>query len=322
LKRLFLKASGAAAAMALLKACGGGGGDSGGEVPSGTLSLLQLLQQDSRFSTLLAAFQRAGLTDRLSQAGAGQTLFAPTNDGFNVLASRIGFGDGNGLINGLDPSLLVGLLNFHTLPQSRARGELINRPDTLYSYNGDAQSLIFVTDNGPLNLWDYSGRTNITLEQADLGASNGVLQVVSTVLVPRGVFKVSQVVRSNDQYFKEFSAAMTPAVIQEIDADGPFTLFVPLDGTNTVPLTSNVVRHHIVRGQTGAANFPPTNNSVTLTPLFGRSTTLTKREGQTRAGATVLAELSQPPLAYAAVVDVDFYGSNGVIHTIDRTLVP
>jgi uncharacterized surface protein with fasciclin (FAS1) repeats len=320
-KRLFLKASGAAAAMALLKACGGGGGDSGGGVPTGTLSLLQILQQDSRFSTLLAAYQRAGLTDRLSQAGASQTLFAPTNDGFNALASRIGFGDGNGLINGLATDHLSGLLNFHLLPETRFRSQLTGRPTTLYSFNGEPAELIFVTENGQLNLWDASGRTNITIDQADLAATNGVLQVVSTVLVPRGVFTVSQMVRANDQYFKEFSAALTAAVIQQIDG-GTFTLFVPLDGTNTVTLTENVVRHHIVPGQTGAANFPQVNTSVALTPLFGRSTTLTPRQGQVRDGATVLAELSQPPLAYAAVVDVDFYGTNGVIHTIDRTLVP
>jgi uncharacterized surface protein with fasciclin (FAS1) repeats len=319
-KRLFLKAGGAAAAIALLKACGGGG-DSGGGVPNGTLSLLQILQQDSRFSTLLAAYQRAGLTDRLSQPGAGQTLFAPTNDGFNVLASRIGFGDGNGLINGLSVDHLAGLLNFHLLPETRSRSQLTGRPATLYSFNGEPAELIFVTESGLLNLWDASGRTNITIDQADLAATNGVLQVVSTVLVPRGVFTLSQMVRANDQYFKEFGAALTAAVIQQIDG-GTFTLFVPVDGANTVVLTESVVRHHIVPGQIGAGDFPPVNTSVPLTPLFGKSTSLTPRQGQTRDGATVLAELSQLPLAYAAVVDVDFYGTNGVIHTIDRTLVP
>jgi uncharacterized surface protein with fasciclin (FAS1) repeats len=320
-KRLFLKAAGAAFAGALLEACGGGDGG-GSDSPSGSQTLLEILQQDGRFSTLLAAVQRAGLTGLLGQAGASQTLFAPTNDGFDALASRIGFGNGDGLINGLDPSLLAGLLNFHLLPQSRSRSELTGRPDTRHSFDGEPQALIFVNENNQLNIWDASGRTNITIAQADVGATNGVLHVVSAVFVPRGVFKVSQMVRANNQYFNEFSAAMTSAVIAELDG-GEFTLFVPLDGTNTVSLTNtNVLRHHIVSGRTGAATFPPVNSSITLTPLVGRNSVLTSRQGVTRGGATVLAEMTHAVSPTAAVVDVDFYGTNGVIHTIDRTLVP
>jgi uncharacterized surface protein with fasciclin (FAS1) repeats len=85
-KRLFLKAASVAAAGALLKACGGGGGGGGSGTPTGSLTLLQLLQQDGRFSTLLAALQTAGLADRLGQAGASQTLFAPTDAAFDTLA--------------------------------------------------------------------------------------------------------------------------------------------------------------------------------------------------------------------------------------------
>jgi uncharacterized surface protein with fasciclin (FAS1) repeats len=285
--------------------------------------VLQTAQADSQFSTLAYAVDKAGLTSALNDAAANLTLFVPTNAAFDALASRIGLGSGRALVDTLAANNhLADLLNFHLLPQRLAESQLTGRPATLHTYDGQTQELIFVIENGQRNVWDVSGRTNIVITRPDVAATNGVLHVVSAVFVPRGVFKVSQMVRSNDQYFKEFSAALTAAVIQQIDG-GDFTLFVPLDGTNTVTLTENVVRHHIVSGVTGSGDFPPVGTPLTLTPLFGRSTTLTRSSGTaSRNGATVLAEMTHNSPTTAAVLDVDFYGTNGVIHTIDRTLLP
>uniref|UniRef100_A0A8C9TU37 Transforming growth factor-beta-induced protein ig-h3 n=1 Tax=Scleropages formosus TaxID=113540 RepID=A0A8C9TU37_SCLFO len=52
--------------------------------PMGTV--MDVLKEDSRFSTLVGAIQRAGLTELLNQKGS-YTVFAPTNDAFRAMPS-------------------------------------------------------------------------------------------------------------------------------------------------------------------------------------------------------------------------------------------
>jgi transforming growth factor-beta-induced protein len=308
-KRLFLKAAGVAAAGALLKACGGGGGGSGS--PTGSLTLLQLLQQDGRFSTLLTALQNAGLADQLGQSGANQTLFAPTNDAFNTLTQRVG---------ALSAAKLAEFIGFHVVPQflsaAALRSLAVNgqRPDTLYSFRSDPAVLIFVTDNGPLNIWDGIGRTSITIPEPDVAASNGVLHVVSDVLVPRGVLTVAQVLLASIDSFSEFSASVQGSTFTTLNGTASFTVFVPGNDAVNGSLLDNVVRQHIVAGEIGSNTF--VQAGATLTTLNNQQVTLRKGSG------AVLATLNYGAAVQATVTDVDFFASNGVIHVINSVLVP
>jgi uncharacterized surface protein with fasciclin (FAS1) repeats len=314
-KRLFLKAAGVAAAGALLKACGGGGGGGGGGTPSGNQTLLQLLQQDGRFSILLTALQNAGLAGQLDQAGARQTLFAPTNDAFSTLTSRTG---------ALSAGKLAEFIGFHVVPQFYSAAALRSlaansqTPDTLYSFRSDTAKLIFFTDNGPLNIWDGIGRTSITVPEPDIAASNGVLHVVSDVLVPRGVLTVLQILRASIDSFSEFSASVTEsASINALNGAGPVTLFVPGNDAVSGALASNIVRQHIVTtGEYGSNTF--TTGGTSLTTLNGGgSQVINLRKGSGTVLATLNYGTADPR---AKVTDVDFFGSNGVINVIDRVL--
>jgi uncharacterized surface protein with fasciclin (FAS1) repeats len=318
-KRLFLKAAGVAVVGALLKACGGGGGGGSGSctvggAPTGSLTLLEVLQQDGRFSTLLAAVQNAGLSDQLRAAGTGLTLFAPTNDAFSELTSHVG-----GLSNGQ----LTDILNFHLVPRFLSSAQLRcfgaaggERPATLYSFRGDAATLIFVNENSQLNIWDGIGRTSITLGQTDVAASNGVLHVVNDVLLPRGVLTVSEMLRANIDSFARFRAAMSASDINELDGAGPYTVFVPSNDT-TGAIT---VRHHALAQRLESDAFP--TSATVYTTLSGRTTRLTRgtTPPQSANGRDVLATLTDSTPTLANVTDVDFYGSNGVIHVLDKVL--
>jgi uncharacterized surface protein with fasciclin (FAS1) repeats len=341
MKRLFLKAAGVAVAGPLLKACGGGGGDSptatapapapapttGPPLPAVTVTLLQLVEQDSRFSLLLGAAQKAGLTGQLGDANANLTLFAPPNDAFDAAAARIGLGDGAAMLNALSAGQLASILGFHLVPRRLSLAELQSfgnpggeRPATLYSFRGNPAQLIFITENGQLNIWDGVGRTSITMTQTDLSATNGVIQVVSDVLLPRGVLTVSQMLRANTDYFTHYSGAMTPQLIDELNGAGPFTVFVPQD-TFVTPAFDQLtaarreltLRYHVAtRTELQSADFPA---SVTLQTLASPQTFLLRTSaGQTR--------LTDSTATAANVIDVDFYASNGVIQVLDKVLVP
>jgi uncharacterized surface protein with fasciclin (FAS1) repeats len=305
-KRLVLKAVGVVAAGALLKACGGGGGSisaGGGGVPSGNLTLLQVLQQDGRFSRFLAALQGAGLTDALGQAGTSQTVFAPPDDAFDRLASNVGT---------LSGGQLADIARFHVVPQFLSSATLVAygapggaRPATRYSFGGDAAVLIFVFENNQLNIWDGAGRTSITLTQPDVAASNGVLHVVSDVLLPRHVLTVSQMLHAN------IDSLFAALVSNEFDGTGPYTVFVP---SNNVITGAINVRDHALGRLLGSDNFPTTPTPYMT--LSGRTTQLTKG-----TAPPVLATLTDRTPTPAIVTDVDFFASNGVIHTINKVLV-
>jgi transforming growth factor-beta-induced protein len=322
-KRLFLKVSSAAVAAALLKACGGGGGDAAASAPppiqpNNRLTLLQTAQGNAEFSTLVYALERAGLSGALNDAAANLTLFAADNAAFDALASRIGQGNGRTLVDTLaGTGHLADLLNFHLLPGQLAQSQLSGRPGTLYTFDGSPAELIFVNEGGVLNIWDASGRTNTVLTQADVQASNGVMHVISAVLVPRGVLTVSQMVRANDQYSSLFSAALTPTLIQEIDI-GNITLFVPRDdaANGNVPLTTKVMRHHMVRNIIPGTSFDSASD-----PAFNM-TTLINQTIRLTPVASGFPQLSDSTTTRALVVDSDFYATNGVIHTINKRLVP
>ena len=315
MKRLFLKAAGAAATGALLQACGGGGGSGGGGgTPSGNQTLLQLLQQDGRFSSLLSAVQRAGLTDQFAQAGASQTLFAPTNEAFAALNSRVG---------SLSDAQLTSILRFHVTPQFlsaaaiNSLGASSGTAATLYDFRGDAAVLIFVRENSQLNIWDGIGRTSITLGETDIAASNGVLHVVNDVLLPRGVLTVSGILSASIDSFSNYRAAMSPADVTLLDGAGPFTVFVP---SNDSPGTINV-RRHVLSVQIGSDAFPTTTTQYTT--RSGATSRLTKgtTPPQVVNQKTVLGTLTDSTATAAIVTDVDFYGTNGVVHVIDKVLV-
>ncbi len=311
-RRGVLQAAAAALAGALLPACGGGSDDG---VPVGRDTLLQLLQQDSRFSLFLEAAGRAGLTATLASAAENLTLFAAENAAFDALAERLGRGNGAGLLATLSDDQWGSILRFALLSQRRSLGSLrpSARVDTRYQYRGDAAQLIFVTDNGRFNLWDGVGRTSIELLRSDIAASNGVLHVASDVLLPRGVLTVSQMLRASIDSFSDFAGSMSTSDIALLDGTGPFTLFAPVNNAVTAPLSSNLVRHHAMTGpELDGDDFPV---QATLAPVFGRQLVL--RSG---SNAIVLATLSYGSSVQANVTDVDFFASNGVIHVIDAVI--
>jgi uncharacterized surface protein with fasciclin (FAS1) repeats len=318
-KRLFLKAAGVAAAGVLLKACGGGGGgggSSGGggggggggncQAISGSDTLLQRLQ-DSRFSALLAAVNKAGLADQLNDRAADLTLLAPDNDALDRLGARIGRGDRNGLVAGLSAAQWGDILRFSLLPQRLSSCDLTPpagqdlRPNTLYTQpTGDVAQLIFLRDgSGPLTILGRAG-ANATLAQSDLGAVNGVMHVPSDAVLPAYVLTLSEMIRSSVDSSSGFANDLVQRV-PELSRTGPYTVFVPIDGSFTPPLSAAQQRRHVVSGLVRSNDF---TEGRTLTPLSGAALTLR------------LNGAANDTINGTEITDVDFFGSNGVIHVV------
>ena len=154
----------------------------------------------------------------------------------------------------------------------------------------------------------------------DIEASNGVIHVIDSVLLPETRTIVDIAVE--DGRFTTLVAALDAAgLVEALQAEGPFTVFAPTDeafaalpdGTvegllaDTDALTK-VLLYHVVDGKVMAAQ---------VIDLDGQ-------EVQTLSGDNVLVMIDGETVKIneAQVIIPDVEASNGVIHVIDAVLVP
>ena len=125
------------------------------------------------FPTLVAAVQAAGLVEVLSGEGPF-TVFAPTEDAFAAALAALGMSAEDLLA---DTELLIAVLTYHVLPVA-APAEVVVTLDgqSVATVNG-AEVAISVADGAVMV-------NDATVVAADIAASNGVIHVIDTVLLP------------------------------------------------------------------------------------------------------------------------------------------
>ncbi len=119
------------------------------------------------FTTLVAAVQAAGLVDTLKGEGPF-TVFAPTDEAFAALPA--------GTVEGLlaDPAALAAILTYHVVA-GRVMSTDLTEGMTAPTVNG-ADITITLEGGAKVN------GANITA--ADIEATNGVIHVIDTVIMP------------------------------------------------------------------------------------------------------------------------------------------
>ncbi|WP_328774610.1 fasciclin domain-containing protein [Deinococcus aquaedulcis] len=131
-------------------------------------TIAAIVSNDPNFSTLLSAVQAAGLVDTLNSAGPF-TVFAPTNAAF----AKVPAADLNALLN--DRERLRALLLYHVVP-GRVTAAQVTGLSSAKTVNG--ASLNISTSGNMVMINDA------TVTRADIRASNGIIHVVDTVLMP------------------------------------------------------------------------------------------------------------------------------------------
>jgi uncharacterized surface protein with fasciclin (FAS1) repeats len=120
-----------------------------------------------QFNTLVRAVQEAGLVDTLNGKGPF-TVFAPTDQAFAKLPA--------GTIEALlqDKQKLASILTYHVVPGKIMAGQV--RPGQVETVQG--QSLNISTKGGAVMV------DNAKVIKTDIVASNGVIHVIDTVVLP------------------------------------------------------------------------------------------------------------------------------------------
>lgn len=148
-----------------------------------TGTIVEVAQGNPDFSTLVTAVDAAGLIETLSGEGPF-TVFAPTNEAFAALPE----GTVDTLVSE-DTETLGTILTYHVV-----EGEMM-AADVLSAIEGAGEAGLEVTTvgggtltativDGNVVLTDATGGT-ATVTATDVDASNGVIHVIDTVLMPQ-----------------------------------------------------------------------------------------------------------------------------------------
>ncbi len=307
----WLKAAVAATTLSFLAACGGGDNE---------VDLVRTAQSDPQFSILVEAVVAADLARTLSGPGP-LTVFAPTNAAFAALLSELGITKEALLAN---RALLTAVLTYHVVP-----ARVLDSEVPVGKAISTAQGGIFKVDSVPGALRITDGRNrNATITRTNIGASNGVIHAIDRVLLPadRNIVQTAQALAAGNpaQFTVLVEAVVAAGLANTLSGTGPFTVFAPTDaafaallselGVTRAQLLANrtlltqVLTYHVLPGRVLRADIVP-------------GTPVTTVQGQTFTVTPTLA-INDRRGRSANIVNTDVLTSNGVIHVIDRVILP
>ena len=262
---------------------------------------------DPKFSILKAAVVKAGLADALKQGTL--TVFAPDNEAF--AASNIT----ESVINSLPVADLTNILLYHVVgakvPSSAVpASDTVNTLLTTNIYASKNANGVFV--NG------------ISVKAADVQAVNGVIHVISKVLIPP-TKTIAQIVSEDSDLSLLLGAVGTAGLVDAVSGEGKFTVFAPINAA-VLPLASTlstlteaqvaaIVKAHIFGTNvfssdlTAGATVPTLETGVSL--VVGLTPPSVKIVGSANPASNIIVPSG-----------VDIIATNGVIHKIDRVLLP
>jgi transforming growth factor-beta-induced protein len=276
------------------------------------VDIVQTAIADGRFTTLATALTAADLVAALKSPGPF-TVFAPTDDAFAKLPP----GTIDNLLKPENKPLLIKILTYHVVagqPLTAADILAFNPPYELQMLNNISTQIN--VDRNQLVVDDA------IVIQADVLATNGIIHAIDTVLLPPDVVEIAV----TDGRFKTLVVALTAAdLVAALKGPGPFTVFAPTDaafaklppGTindllkpQNKPKLIQVLTYHVIAGRTlAAADILALNPPFKLEMSNGLSTQITEYVGDIKIND-------------ATVIVADVFGTNGVIHAIDRVLLP
>ena len=257
-------------------------------------------------NSLVAALAHAGLVDTLSGNGPF-TVFAPTDQAFTdagIDLANFNTDEAN--------QTLVDILTYHVIS-----GEVLSSALTdgmsVETLNGDNVT-IGVGDNVTIN--------DATVTTADVVSSNGVIHVIDKVLLPPedGPGDIPTIASSTGVHDVLVDAIIQAGLLYPLSDDGPYTIFAPTDqafidaGINLSDFTdedgisvlSNILSYHVTMGAVMSGDLSD-----------GQFVTMLNRQ-QVRVGVTPGGVIVNDAL----VTQADVVASNGVIHVIDKVLMP
>ena len=278
--------------------------ESYGETQPGDDSMLKRGHRDRpTFRTLTRALVRTRLIRTV--VFNELTVFAPTDDAFAEL--------------GLNPRNIVHVPNLKEILLYHVLGEPV--------FSGDLVEGFVPTLNGAaveINLDDGVMVNDAQVTKADIRALNGVIHIIDKVLIPPDKNLV-ELALSFDPEFSILVDAVIKAELDETLAEGgPFTVFAPTNeafvnllgelgysSLDEIPtdLLTQVLLYHVVEGRVFSSDL----TSGPVTTLNG--------DFELNLGTLVITDANDREANLVPEL-LNVQATNGVIHVIDRVILP
>lgn len=262
------------------------------------------LAQDNGFNSLATALTITNLVDNLEGEGPF-TVFAPTDEAFAALLSEIGQTD----INDVPVEVLEQILLYHVVPQNLNSTQIAD--GKVVTLQGEE---LTVSTMGGIKINDVS-----VVMPYDVEASNGVIHTIDQVLVPA---TISQFVNTilEPAYFNSNFSKLVSAVVKAnlvatlLEAEG-ITIFAPdnnafmASGIDPEAVDAQtlaaVLTYHVVAAKVMSTEIPAEAVTVNGNKLHFSLVS---------SGNFINGNVQ--------ITAVDIEAGSGVIHLVDRVILP
>jgi transforming growth factor-beta-induced protein len=268
---------------------------------AGDQNIVQTAIAAGQFKTLATLLTKAGLVDTLSTGGPF-TVFAPTDAAFAKVPKAT--------LAALakHPAQLKSVLLYHVVPGSVTASDVVklNSAKTL-----EGSSVLIKVNKGGVVV----NQAKVTTP--DVMASNGVIHVINKVLIPPK--DIVPTAKAAGRFTTLTALLKKSGLVGTLAKKGPFTVFAPTNAAfakvpkaTLAALAKNkaelraVLLYHVVKGQVTAAQAMKLRSAKTLE---GTSLKIRVKGGKVIVGG-------------ATVTKADVLASNGVIHVINKVLIP
>lgn len=259
--------------------------------------------------SLVAALAHAGLVETL-QGDGPFTVFAPTDAAFEAAGIDLSTFDTEA-----ENETLSDILLYHVISGAV---DAANVTDGLVATMVNGDNVTFTVTNETVMIND----ANVT--DRDIAASNGIIHIIDKVLLPPAedpaLEDISGVAAGTGVHDSLVAALTHAGLVATLQGDGPFTVFAPtdeafaeagidlstFDNDEANATLTDILTYHVYAGSVAAADV---TDGMVATMVNGDDATFTVVNGTVMVGG-------------ATVTTADVAASNGVIHVIDKVLMP
>ncbi|WP_119791415.1 fasciclin domain-containing protein [Flavobacterium anhuiense] len=302
------------------------------------MSIYATAKANAQLSVLASALEKAGLASTLSSSGS-LTVFAPTNEAFNAFLSKNGYAD----LNAVPVAALKEILLNHVLStkvkssaivtgyvKTLAKGSAsTSNTLSMYIEKNTAVDINGGKANGGATVTTADiEATNAPVPPADIEATNGVVHIVDGVI---GLPTIVTHAIANKNFTTLVSAltynpASGFAAMLSGTTGSPFTVFAPTNtafasfltetgfsGLSAIPanVLETTLKYHAVAGANVQSS--ALTNGQTVNTAASQSFTINTAGG---------AKITDANGRISNIIITDVQCSNGIIHAIDKVLLP
>ncbi len=308
------------------------------DVPTGNSktpkNIVEIAVSKPRLSTLVAAVLKTDLAGALSNAAASLTVFAPTNAAFEKLPAP--YNNATNIAAITDASqiaFLKSVLLYHVLGAKVVSQQIAKGPSsavTIKAAGSSNDNTVYLSK--AFGLIRVNGQSDVI--RADINATNGVIHVINKVLL-FPTHNIAEIAIPNADLSSLVAALVKTNLAGVFAGKGDFTVFAPtnaafaqlpapfnnaanisnINDAATIAALANILKYHVIANRnftwdlgifkklTTLANAP--NNQ--LTTILGFNTGFVKGDKN---------------MAYAQINPADILATNGVVHVINKVLLP